>query len=90
MKSNIERLFVMTVSEKCYYYHKQSFKNHFHATDTSLSKYIWEIKSNHDTTPTLTWYIDKSVPSYSNISKKCQLCLHKKYDIVKHPNPEGC
>ena len=32
--------------------------------------------------PTLKWLIVKSVPSYSNISKKCLLCLHKKVEIV--------
>ena len=32
--------------------------------------------------PTLKWSIVKSVPSYSNISKRCLLCLHKKLEIV--------
>ena len=32
--------------------------------------------------PALKWSIVKSVPSYSNISKKCLLCLYKKLEIV--------
>ena len=32
--------------------------------------------------PTLKWSIVKSVPSYSNISKKCLLFLHKKLEIA--------
>ena len=32
--------------------------------------------------PTLKWSIVKSAPSYSNISKKCFLCLHEKLEIV--------
>ena len=31
--------------------------------------------------PTLKWSIVKLVPSYSNISKKCLLCLHEKLEI---------
>ena len=32
--------------------------------------------------PALKWSIVKSVPSYSNISKKCLSCLHEKFEIV--------
>ena len=32
--------------------------------------------------PTLKWSIVKSVPSYSNISKKCLLYLHEKLEII--------
>ena len=32
--------------------------------------------------PTLKWSIVKSVPSYSNISKKCLLCLRDKLEIA--------
>ena len=32
--------------------------------------------------PTLKWSIVKSVPSYSNVSKKYLLCLHKKLEVV--------
>ena len=31
---------------------------------------------------TLKWSIVKSVPSYSNISKKCSAFLHEKLEIV--------
>ena len=88
LKLDVERLSVMIVCEKCYYNHRQSFKNHFHAIDKSLFKYIWEMKSNNHTTQKLIWYIAKSVPSYSNILKKCPLCLHKKYNIVSYPKPK--
>ena len=32
--------------------------------------------------PTLKWSVVKFVPPYSNISKKCLLCLHEKLEIV--------
>ena len=40
--------------KKRFYNHKQSFKNQFYPKDTSLSKYIWEIKNNHHITPAMT------------------------------------
>ena len=32
--------------------------------------------------PAVKWLIVKFVPPYSNISKKCLLCLHEKLEIV--------
>ena len=37
--------------------------------------------------PSLKWYIIKSVPAYSNISKKCQLCLQEKFEILNYLSP---
>ena len=37
--------------------------------------------------PSLKWPIIKSVPAYSNISKRCQLCLQEKFEILYCPNP---
>ena len=36
-----------------YYNHKKSFKNQKYANETSLSKYIWEMKYKDNTTPNL-------------------------------------
>ena len=63
--------------KKCFYNHKQSFNNQFHAKDTSLSKYIWEMNSSSHIISAMAWHIVKSVLSYSNITKKGQLCLKK-------------
>ena len=38
--------------------------------------------------PTLVWCIAKKIPPYSNISKKCLLCLHEKLEIINYPQPE--
>ena len=35
-----------------------------------LSRYIWEIKKEYNEMPTLKRSIVKSIPSYTNISKK--------------------
>ena len=56
-----------------FYNHRMSFNNEGHSTDTTLSKYVWEIKRKLKIMPSLKWYIIKSVPAYLNMSKKCQL-----------------
>ena len=71
-----------------FYNHRKSFNNRHYAKETTLSSYIWEIKDQLNITPSLKWYIVKNVPSYSNISKRCQLCLHEKFEILTYPNPE--
>ena len=45
-----------------------------------------EQKERHTITPTLKWYIVKSVPSYSNSTKSCMLYLHEKFQILTYPN----
>ena len=62
--------------KKRYYNHKTSFKKRDKANDTTLSKYVWEVKDKYKETPSLKWSIVKSVLGYSNITKKCLLCLY--------------
>ena len=40
-----------------------SFKNEGHSTDTTLSKYIWEVKKKLKIMLSLKWSIIKSVPT---------------------------
>ena len=65
------------------YNHISSFKNETQMNKTTLAKHVWKQKQRHNLTPTLKWYIVKSVPSYSNIMKSCMLCLH---EILTYPN----
>ena len=51
---------------------------------TTLTKYVWE----KNITPKLKWYTIKSVPSYSNITKSCMLCVDKKFEILTYPNQD--
>ena len=69
-----------------FYNHRTSFNNEGHSTDTALSKYVWEMKEKFKLMPSLKWSISKSVPAYSNISKKCQ---QEKFEILNYPNPNG-
>ena len=56
--------------------------------ETSSSKYIWEMKDKYNISPNLMWCIVKSVPGYLNISKRCMLSLHEKYEILNYPDQE--
>ena len=71
-----------------FYNHKKSFRNKRYSNETTLSKYIWDIKEKYNETPSLKWSIHKRVPSYSNLSKRCLLCLHEKLEILNYPNQD--
>ena len=74
--------------KKQFYNHRMSFNNEASANDINLSRYLWELKEISNLSPTLAWSIAKIVPPYSNISKKCLLCLHKKLEIINYPRPD--
>ena len=59
-----------------------------YTNDTSLSNNIWEIKEKLQENPSLKWSIVKSVPAYSNTTKRCLLYLHKKLEIVDYPHAD--
>ena len=70
-----------TTFKQRWYGHKSSFKYKQKQNETSLSKYIWELKeANKDFD--IKWKILKSVPSYNKETKKCQLCLVEKTMIL--------
>ena len=47
------------------------------------------MKDKHNISPNLMWCIVKSVPAYSNISKRCMLCLHEEiYEILNYSDRE--
>ena len=71
-----------------FYNHKKSIKNKSYRNDTTLSSYLWDLREKHNVFPTLTWSVVKSVPGYSNISKRCLLCLTEKVLIATYENPE--
>ena len=49
--------------------------------------YLWDLKENHNQIPKLTWSIVRFAHGYSNISKRCLLCLHEKVLIINYDNP---
>ena len=74
--------------KKQFYNHRKSFNSEGSTNDTTLSKYIWELKETSNSSPALIWSIVKKVPPYSNMSKKWLPCLHEKFEINNYPPPE--
>lgn len=72
-----------------HYNHKKSFKNKYYRNETTLSKFVWEIREKYNEEPVLKWSIVRTVPGYSNISKRCLLCLYEKFEILHYSNPEN-
>ena len=74
-------------SNDCIIIDNQSFKDKKHKNHTALSSYFWDLKENHNHFPKLTWSIVRFASGYSNISKRCLLCLHEKLLILNYHNP---
>ena len=68
--------------KKRYNNQKNSFRHKRYSKETTLSKYIWEIKKEYNEMPPLIKSIIKSVPSYSNISKKCYYVFTKNLKLL--------
>ena len=69
-----------------FYNHKLSFKYKRYSNKTTLSSYMWHLKSVSSDTPNLKWFVLRSIPPYSDISKKCLLSLYEKLEIVTYEN----
>ena len=65
--------------------HVCSFKNERYKHATELSKYIWSLKDK-SIPYNIKWREVKQARSYSNISKRCNLCLWEKYFISYKPD----
>ena len=62
--------------------HKQSFNNIGKRDATSLSQYVWGLKER-DTPYTITWCIMAQCEPYACGSKRCNLCITEKFEILK-------
>ena len=65
-----------------FFNHKLSFERNRYSYKTTFSGYMLRLKSGSSKTPNLKWSILRCVPPYSNISKKCLLCLYKRLEIL--------
>ena len=64
--------------------HTSSFRNPKQKSATELSKYIWSLKESN-TQFSVKWRIIKRCKPYSNLTKRCNLCLYEKFVIICHP-----
>ena len=64
--------------------HTSSFRNSRYKHATELSKYVWHLKES-SVKYSIKWRIMKKCKSYSNKTKRCNLCLHEKFLIIYYP-----
>ena len=69
-----------------FYNHQLSFKYQGYSNKTMLSSYMWHFKSASRETPKLQWSFLRYAQPYSNISKKCLVCLYEKLEIFCYQN----
>jgi len=60
-------------------------RNERYKHTTKLSKYIWSLK-DRNVMYNIKWHKVKQARSYSNVSKRCNLCLWEKYFIICKPD----
>ena len=63
--------------------HKTSFTHEKYKDATSLSTYIWQLKSK-GADYSIRWSIVRKVKSYKPGDRICALCLAEKAEILKH------
>ncbi len=68
--------------------HIKSFNHKRYSNDTELSKYIWKLKDNKQDFD-ITWSVLKQSISYTEGSKRCNLCLEEKLCILKDKNKQN-
>ena len=88
ISNNVEETYIgLTENEfkTRYGNHKQSFKDQKHRYSTELSKHVWKLKDNKQNFD-IKWKIMGKAKPYSNVTKKCNLCLLEKYLIICHSN----
>ena len=80
------KVYLVTTQEdfkQRFYNHQMSFNNEDHFKDTTLSKYVWEIKRKLKIMSSLKSSIIKSAPAYSNISEKFLIISTRMNCLIK-------
>ena len=68
--------------KKRYGNHLTSFRHERHEKSTELSKCVWNMK-RQNSEYSLGWSVIAQTPGYSNITKRCPLCLREKLEILQ-------
>ena len=65
--------------------HKKCLLDETAEGKTALSTYFWQ-EENSGGGPKVTWkFLERNVPTYNPITRKCRLCLREKFNIVLKP-----
>ena len=75
----------MTSFKSRYNNHTKSFRHEKYSNETKLSKFIWELKEEEKHYD-LQWSILQKSKPYKCGSRKCDLCLSEKYQIMTYSN----
>ena len=65
--------------------HQMSFKHESKRNDTELSKHLWRLKDEKKDFA-ISWKILTKAKSYSNLTKRCNLCNTEKFYILYKPD----
>ena len=68
-----------------FYKQHNSFKYQGKENYTELSKHIWEMKRKDIEKPIMHWSVTDHAKPYQSGSKRCNICLTKKYHILTSP-----
>ena len=69
-----------------YYKHEKCLLDENADGQTSLTRYFWKMKNKREN-PEIKWkYLEKNIPTFNPITRKCRLCLREKFNIVLKPN----
>ena len=72
--------------KKRYRKHKTCLEDEFAEGHTRLTTQFW-IEKNAGNNPVVTWkYLERNVPTFNPVTKKCRLCLREKFTIVLRPD----
>ena len=77
-------IYIYTTFKLRFRNHLCSFRNERYKHATALSKYIWSLK-DQQIAYEIKWRQVKQARSYSNVSKRCNLCLWEKFFILCRP-----
>ena len=61
--------------------HQTSFRHLNRRNETELSKYVWTLQDDKKSFK-IKWTVLKKCKPYSNVNKKCNLCLYEKFIII--------
>ena len=64
--------------------HQMSFKREEKRNDTELSKYLWQLKEKKKDFA-IEWKVLAKAKAYSNLTKRCNLCITEKFFIISKP-----
>ena len=65
--------------------HKKAFNHKRYLHEMTLSSCVWLLKETLDLSPNRKWSVVRCASLYSNISKKCFLCLYKQLVVITYP-----